>query len=932
MRWVTCTYEEYKKWQPRARPQSGILEVFGQQVEVTTAIGDDDCPPLITQKRLYPPKIVARGNASCIHSAVGDPISSSFHFPVQKLKEMGTDSTVFLDEIPDACKANKRHKTFLVDALKDTDGAFINEHGTCAAHALHNMVTKTIGESDFVGHLHAVQTVGSINQRRTQLLGAARHVLSSTLKCTAGVPPPEFDDQSTFILNTFLYRKSEHVRSEAAIEGIFASHSGTCARASEQGFRRYVNGNKALDAPWHWCNGCCTDPETGLTTRERQVENFLAALVAVGFFSGSLWAAAPSKARWLSSSSFLCVVVCGLLVHGLLRKAWEVAFPIWNIEQPLGHAEETDFHKMVRSKCFRAKLYLCQENTPWKAVCISVASLPVDHLMQRLQALDEAGDALMDLRGFNNTINLCLGCLFDYGTTLRADPMKKLSPYFSGRGVEYLACVHLYIFRLCFSLAAQIWFHLASTYASSPYDLLELVSPNGTESSRTKVASGVFSKKTCCLDRGISLKVRKRYLTPGALLGCRSIRLVLRMWAKRERLCNMSLERLLATFRRNTPKHGSVDRLVISGWLAQIQGVHLKAGGEDIRKFTRRQALALGVPLRSRGRSSKHKQPLRHRPRVNNKSEGLQKKHFINRQVSKLKQQRGGQRQSRQAYKDVVSKLVARWDAGDRGDVLSDSEEIIDDVEDEDENLARYRAEIGSYESRIGRDLWSTSTASTPVSEEAITEVIRLKHPGLTRTCGFTERLRSMRKEMMDDSFVADSGAIPSNQRLSYEVLCHHKHPFVCQADIHPDATAFHRAFNALVRDWPIGTLLAVRADYFESDEDHGPAAVYDDMCWSYRVKGFNTKDGFSMARLKTWGPFDKPFVDWDMAAGDCGFSFEMSQKLALEVVPPSGSQTRFLSRCVAYRYEKIDDPSTPAEAAKQLPIALGVGDHIAVM
>ena len=86
------------------------------------------------------------------------------------------------------------------------------------------------------------------------------------------------------------------------------------------------------------------------------------------------------------------------------------------------------------------------------------------------------------------------------------------------------------------------------------------------------------------------------------------------------------------------------------------------------------------------------------------------------------------------------------------------------------------------------------------------------------------------------------------------------------------------------------------------------------------------------MAQLRTWGPFDKPFVDWELAEGDSGWGFEMNQKQALEVVPPSGSQSRFLSRCIAYRYEKIDDPSTPAEAAKQLPIALGVGDHIAVM
>ena len=349
-------------------------------------------------------------------------------------------------------------------------------------------------------------------------MGAARHVLSSTLNCTAGVAPPKFDEQSTFIFENLLYRKTEHIRSEAASEGILSSRRGSVARASEHAFRTYINGDKTLDTPWHWCNGCCIDPSTGVTTRTQQVENFLAALACVGLFGGSLWAQAPSKARWLSSSTVLCVVVCGLLVHVLLRKVWEVAFPNWHVERPGGQAEDSDWHKMVRSKICRAKLYLCGERTTWKTACISVATQPVDHLMQRLQALDEAGSALMDLKGCNNTISHRPRRLFDYATTLQEDPIKQLSEYFSGMGLDYLACVHLHIFRLCFSLASQIMFRLAAMYADFPYELLWLASPNGTESTRQTVASKLFSKKTCCLDRGISLKVRKLSGTAPALL------------------------------------------------------------------------------------------------------------------------------------------------------------------------------------------------------------------------------------------------------------------------------------------------------------------------------------------------------------------------------------------------------------------------------
>ena len=56
VRWVTCTFMEFKKWQPWARPQSGILEVFGQQVEVTTVIADGDHPELNTSSVFISPK------------------------------------------------------------------------------------------------------------------------------------------------------------------------------------------------------------------------------------------------------------------------------------------------------------------------------------------------------------------------------------------------------------------------------------------------------------------------------------------------------------------------------------------------------------------------------------------------------------------------------------------------------------------------------------------------------------------------------------------------------------------------------------------------------------------------------------------------------------------------------------------------------------
>lgn len=358
-----------------------------------------------------------------------------------------------------------------------------NEHSTCFIHSLHNIVTKTIGESEFVGHLHAIHTVASIGQRRNQIMQAARHVLEKELHVIPGFAPPENDLQSDFILDMFVFREQEVTRSEAVAEGILQSQRADARRSQRAGFRRYVNGNKAHKRIVHHCSGCCVSA-SGITTRQQQVDNFLAALVGIGLFSSGAWILAPSKARWLSSSATLSIVVAGLLIHGLLERVWQVAFPNWHIERPLNADEESDWHKLVRSKCFRAKLYLSGQHTTWRTTCISVATQPVDHLMQRLQSLDEAGGALLDLKGCSNSITLCMQRLFRLATTLDDTVMQQLSAYFTGSGLEFLVCVHQYIFRLCFALAGQIWFYIVSTLESFPYLLLELVSPAATSTKR----------------------------------------------------------------------------------------------------------------------------------------------------------------------------------------------------------------------------------------------------------------------------------------------------------------------------------------------------------------------------------------------------------------------------------------------------------------
>ena len=128
----------------------------------------------------------------------------------------------------------------------------------------------------------------------------------------------------------------------------------------------------------HYCNGCCIDLTTGRTTRKQQVSNFAAAILGSGLLGGLLFKG-PSKARWLSSSITLAMVLAGFLFYEILPRSWALAWPQWHVSH--GVDDSDDFHSYVKSKIYRAKLYLLHESSKWKAAVISFSTIPVDHLM-----------------------------------------------------------------------------------------------------------------------------------------------------------------------------------------------------------------------------------------------------------------------------------------------------------------------------------------------------------------------------------------------------------------------------------------------------------------------------------------------------------------------------------------------------------------------
>ena len=118
----------------------------------------------------------------------------------------------------------------------------------------------------------------------------------------------------------------------------------------------------------------------------------------------------------------------------------------------------------------------------------------------------------------------------------------------------------------------------------------------------------MYQANTCCIDEEFTEKARNFGRSaalfprrPGLLAGIYN-------WGREASWTDMISERLLALFRKSSPQHCFVDRILSSGFLAQLQRAHRLAGGKDGTKYTRRQLQDGDVPIRATATTRGRKQ------------------------------------------------------------------------------------------------------------------------------------------------------------------------------------------------------------------------------------------------------------------------------------------------------------------------------------
>ena len=252
----------------------------------------------------------------------------------------------------------------------------------------------------------------------------------------------------------------------------------------------------------HWCNGCCKDDD-GNVTRSQQVENCYAALVEAGLF-GSVEKTKPHKARWLSTSTVLSMLLTGMLFHQILPRTWLFVFP-FVMAVPRGI---DDFHLRLHSKIKRSSFWFGQERTVVSSALVCIISASLDHLLQVLQHEDTEGGVLRKICGVTTSpFHECQRSLSDLLQAPMRGPTEILFQHFGVDAVtraELSQAIRGNVLRL----GGLVWFFLQSVYEGFPYRLIMLVMRDiFSEDVIRNVVETFFALDECCLDKAFSLKV-----------------------------------------------------------------------------------------------------------------------------------------------------------------------------------------------------------------------------------------------------------------------------------------------------------------------------------------------------------------------------------------------------------------------------------------
>ena len=555
------------------------------------------------------------------------------------------------------------------------------------------------------------------------------------------------------------------------------------------------------------------------------------------------------------------------MFHRILPRVWARAFPKWEI--PANPGDAHDFHRLMKAKVWRAKVWLSHPDSTMRALAVSVTSAPADHLLMVMQRLDEEGGSLFKM--VHPSESPAVECLKQLGRNVLSPqngPHSALLHHFQSQGDDTAAVCQQVLTRFVLGIASRIWL-LHKVWTGWPYRLLRLVADDATEFEKQTIAAELFALEECCLDRAFSLKIRRLAGTAAGLLKHAGILAALRLWGKIARITNMHTERLINLHQRSSPPRCVVARVLAAGFLANIYAIHKKAGGLHPSSITRVDLREAGVPIRARGLSSSDKrkraQGVRQAIAAHTRAigDGQPTSELIKQRWSWINHKnRVGPRVTRAVYRQRQQDLKVRWD----------SSELLSDYDDDHEATAADTER--AYLKKLGHALWDCSDLHWPVLPSRLASVADIVAPAISRkqVSGLTVRLNQPRQDFLSKLFIGPEGSpVPLTRRLTAEAVCTHVAPDVCKTALPASLKRAQAVLEGHLVALPVGTFVEVRGEY--RDGDSGSQKMF-------LVKSLQTKTQLVFVECRRdhiGAPFLQPFLP-------LGFAFLTIRKVLLEM------------------------------------------------
>lgn len=772
-KWKALRLLDFMALHKQSMPGRGVLELLAQNIEVSIACRGS----VLSHKIILPPCFLENTKGSTIFAATERALPGFSTDDLGRLATTGAVPYIFIGEVPDACKANRRKRAEVIHRLRDINNIFVTPIEGCCVHAILGIVNATSAPEDLSGDIHAAAVVHSSVSNHLKVVSAfKRHFEDNFVWNVDEDPNPEWAAHIKDILRETL---GEDIRGSTDVSGAVL-HLPQSEKKMQDILEKsdFMNWDPRQRQYIHYERSCGQ-----CATFEEAQSNCLAACIECGVVVGQSQSQ-PAKNRWGTMHTAQCKQSPGLMINQSSRHCYRIAFSKWEEGDP-GADSSDDFRKIMRGKCFRTMKVTGSRLKQIRLLSSFFCEKPITHLWQRLEYLDELGSSLLDI---------CTPCRSPFEATIgqlksiaasppRESSLKTLYVNLASDEPELRLCKTIVFDKAACMIVLLDW--KFRCFKEWPFPLIEGICSSMAR--RLEICEQFLAAKAIChycLEPLMAEKMANLWKDACAMAEDLPFWTALHLWSKKLKVCNMHIERLLALVKQSVVQDGTpafMERVAANGYLCQWITDHIKAGGYDPRVECAQQLIDQHIPLKRAEKST----------RQASKRGGLRPSTvFAN---ERIKHESYTKDQYHAALKTVRAKYH----------LLDESERAKYERQVAERKASKIvagatRPQPTPCRNRPCRSdvLFGLSSDGLPLSSEEFVKAA-LADAAVSANCGFRSWGPQARCEFSDAVYVADAGDIPPSKTFHIKKSCWQSHPGVCVGQ-DADSALYIRAGKAL--------------------------------------------------------------------------------------------------------------------------------------